>query len=112
MSMLLPAIFFLSCTGPGRNEVISGTAITGWDGITVIKAFQQKYSNQVTVHIMMRPEMRNNIYVLWYSIDTNNKTRQYKSALREGHPAGLNIAVTPGAQISEIHITGYEKVAV
>jgi len=111
IAMFLPAILLLSCAKPCQNEVITGTAITGWDGITVIKAFQEKYSNQVEVHIMMRPEMKNNIYVLWNCIDTEHKTRQYKSVLQRGKPMGVNIAVTPGSQISEIHITGYEKVA-
>ena len=109
--MFLPAILLLSCARPGQNDVITGTAITGWDGITVIKAFQEKYSDRVEVHIMMRPEMKNNIYVLWNCIDTEHKTRQYKSVLHKGRPAGVNIAVTPGSQIREIQITGYEKIA-
>lgn len=111
IAMFLPAILLLSCAKPGQDEVSTGTAITGWDGITVIKAFQEKYSNLVEVHIMMRPEMKNNIYVLWLSIDTEHKTRQYKSVLQKGKPVGVNITVTPGSQISEIQITGYEKVA-
>jgi hypothetical protein len=111
IAMFLPAILLLSCAKPGQDAVNSGTAITGWDGITVIKAFQEKYSDQVKVHIMMRPEMRNNIYVLWNCIDTEHKTRQYKSVLRKDKPAGVNILVTPGSKISEIHITGYEKIA-
>jgi hypothetical protein len=110
IAMFLPAMLLLSCAKPCQDEVVTGTAVTGWDGITVIKAFQEKHSNQVEVHIVMRPEMRNNIYVLWNCIDTEHKTRQYKSALQKGKPIGVNIAITPGSKISEIHITGYEKV--
>ncbi|RYY18398.1 MAG: hypothetical protein EOO04_24070 [Chitinophagaceae bacterium] len=111
LSVFLPAIILLSCAKPGNNNVVRGTAITGWDGITVIKAFQKKYSNHVEVHLMMRPEMKKNIYVLWYSIDTEHKTRRYKSALRKGQPVGIFIAVSPGSRIREIHISGYQKVA-
>jgi hypothetical protein len=109
--IILSGILLLSCLKSGHHQVIAGTAITGWDGITIIKAFQEKYSNQVEVHIIMRPEMKNNISVLWHTIDSDHKIREYKSALREGRPVGVSIAVTPGSQISEIRITGYEKVA-
>jgi hypothetical protein len=109
--IFLSAMLLLSCFRAGRHHVIAGTAITGWDGITVIKAYQEKFSNKVEVHIMMRPEMKNNISVLWHTIDSDHKVRQYKSPLREGRPMGISIAVTPGSHISEIRITGYEKVA-
>ena len=75
------------------------------------KAFQEKFSNKVEVHIMMRPEMKNNISIRWHTIDSDHKIRHYKSALKEGRPVGIKIAVTPGSEISEIRITGYEKVA-
>jgi len=112
LCIILIALHFIGCNKLADEPTIDGTVITGCDGITVIKGFQERLSNRVEINIIMRPEMKKTVYVLWYTTDSEHKTRQYRSAINHGAPSATEIAVTPGAFISDIRITGYERIGV
>jgi hypothetical protein len=109
LSFPLLLIFFCCCER-ANHKPFTGTAITGCDGITVIKAVQLKLSDTVIVDITMRPEMRKSIYVLWSSIDSNKQRRMHKSKVNDGAWVSTIIEVSPGAKITDIRITGYERI--
>jgi len=103
-------LILIGCSKHPHNQIPPGTAITGCDGVTVIKAFQRKLSSTVVVDIVMRPEMKKSIYVLWSSVDSDFKRQVHKSRVKEGGTVSTEIQVSPGAEIIDISITGYKRI--
>jgi len=108
--IILAAFLFLCCNRLLTSNKIKGTVTTGCDGITVIKAFQARLSDRVKIGIIMRPELKKTVYVIWSATDSHNRIKQYKSAIIKGMPGKIEIAVKPGASIRKIQVTGYERI--
>jgi len=87
----------------GRRTTVSET-----DGITLIKAFQEKASRRVTVKILYRPPNNKSLTIFWQSVDSHNRKQMHTSILKEVPVLSTQIEVSPGSEIKNILITGYD----
>ena len=78
------------------------------DGTTLIRAFQEKDSRRVTVKILYRPPNNKSLTIFWQSVDSHNRKQMHTSVLKEGPVLSTEIEVSPGSEIKNIRITGYD----